>query len=136
MRWVRTSVSVSERNSTPSASSLRRSSAALSMMPLCTTATLWSADRCGWALTSEGAPWVAQRVWAMPVVPLKRAGTRASRSRTRPLALTIFRPADFGELTTMPAESYPRYSRRWRPSRSSGATSRLPMYPTIPHMDA
>lgn len=44
------------------------------MMPLWTTATLPSASRCGWALTSEGAPWVAQRVWAMPVVPLKRAG--------------------------------------------------------------
>ncbi|CAM5352301.1 hypothetical protein SFUMM280S_05697 [Streptomyces fumanus] len=54
MRWVRTSVSVSERNSTPSASSLRRSSAALSMMPLCTTAILWSADRCGWAFDVGG----------------------------------------------------------------------------------
>ncbi len=105
MRWTRTSVSVSERNSTPSASSLRRRSAALSMMPLCTTATLLSADMCGWAFRSDGAPWVAQRVWAMPVVPLKRAGTLASRSRTRPLALTIFRPAAFGEVTTMPAES-------------------------------
>ena len=75
------------------------------MMPLWTTATLLSADMCGCAFTSDGAPWVAQRVWAMPVVPLKRAGTLASRSRTRPLALTIFRPVAFGVVTTMPAES-------------------------------
>ncbi len=25
-------------------------------------------ETCGWALRSEGTPWVAQRVWAMPVV--------------------------------------------------------------------
>ncbi len=75
------------------------------MMPLWTTATLPSASRCGWAFTSDGAPWVAQRVWAMPVVPLKRAGTLASRSRTRPLALTVFRVPVFGEVTAMPAES-------------------------------
>lgn len=74
-------------------------------MPLWTTATLFSASRCGWELMSLGAPWVAQRVWAMPVVPAKRLGTRDSSSRTRPLALTTFRAADFGLLTTMPAES-------------------------------
>ncbi len=59
----------------------------------------------GWAFTSEGAPWVAQRVCAIPVVPLKRAGTLASRSRTRPLALTVCRVPVFGAVTAMPAES-------------------------------
>ena len=63
MRWASTSVSVSETKATPSAVSLARSSAALSMMPLWTTATVPSASRCGCALTSLGAPWVAQRVW-------------------------------------------------------------------------
>lgn len=63
------------------------------MMPLWTTATLLSASRCGWAFSSLGAPWVAQRVWAIPVVPVKRLGTRASSSRTRPFALTIRRAA-------------------------------------------
>lgn len=94
MRWARTSVSVSERKTTPSAVSRARRSEALSKMPLWTTATLESASRCGWAFSSLGAPWVAQRVCAMPTLPLKRAGTLASRSRTRPLALTDFSPVD------------------------------------------
>ena len=37
-------------------------------MPLCTTATRPFWPRWGWALTSLGAPWVAQRVCPMPVV--------------------------------------------------------------------
>ena len=37
-------------------------------MPLCTTATE-SPLTCGWALRSEGSPWVAQRVWARPSDP-------------------------------------------------------------------
>ncbi len=41
-----------------------------SMMPLCTTAMLLSQLICGCAFTKFGAPWVAQRVWAMPMVPL------------------------------------------------------------------
>ena len=36
------------------------------MMPLCTTANLPAASRCGWALRSVGRPWVAHRVWPMP----------------------------------------------------------------------
>ena len=35
------------------------------MMPLWTTAI--EPETCGWALRSLGTPWVAQRVWAMPV---------------------------------------------------------------------
>src|SRR4051812_2412109 len=34
----------------------------------------------------------------------------------------------------MPAESYPRYSRRLRPSNSRWATSSPPTIPTIPHI--
>ena len=37
------------------------------MMPLCATATRSVA--CGWALLSVGLPWVAQRVWPMPILP-------------------------------------------------------------------
>ena len=40
------------------------------MMPLCTTTT--SPALCGWALVSDGRPWVAQRVWPMPTVPRHR----------------------------------------------------------------
>ncbi len=59
---------------------------------------------------SLGAPWVAQRVWAMPVVPANRLGSLASRSRTRPLALAVFSPALWAPLAglpwiAMPAES-------------------------------
>ena len=38
------------------------------MMPLCTTASRSVA--CGCALLSVGRPWVAQRVWPMPMVPV------------------------------------------------------------------
>ena len=67
-RCAATSVSVSERRSWPPRSSSSRSGAKFSMMPLCTTATRPCWPRCGWALTSLGAPWVAQRVCPMPVV--------------------------------------------------------------------
>src|ERR1700761_4887544 len=36
--------------------------------------------------------------------------------------------------TAMPAESYPRYSRRARPSMITGTHALGPMYPTIPHI--
>src|SRR5438552_19194525 len=35
--------------------------------------------------------------------------------------------------TAIPAESYPRYSRRRSPSRIRGTTFLGPMYPTMPH---
>ncbi len=73
-RCASTSVSVSEVSSTPASDSSARSAEALSMIPLCTTATRPSAEVCGWALTSLAAPWVAQRVWPMPTLPPKRAG--------------------------------------------------------------
>ena len=61
------SVSVSVWNTVPFFSSSSRSSRKFSMMPLWTTATRSVA--CGWALFSVGLPWVAQRVWPMPVCP-------------------------------------------------------------------
>src|SRR5690606_39721862 len=65
-RWVATSVSVSEENRTPSASSSPRSCPKFSMMPLWMSATRPSAETWGCALRSEGTPWVAQRVCPMP----------------------------------------------------------------------
>ena len=50
-----------------------RSGLKFSMMPLWTSAT--GPTMCGWALPTVGAPWVAQRVWAMPIV----AGERLAR---------------------------------------------------------
>ena len=68
-RCATTSVSVSLRISTPSASSSFRSTGKFSMMPLWMTATRPLTSVCGWALRSVGPPWVAQRVWPIPVSP-------------------------------------------------------------------
>ena len=60
-----------------------------SMMPLWTTANLPLWLRWGWALTSLGSPWVAQRVCPMPRVPGRSAPSwLISRSTwTRPFFL-------------------------------------------------
>ena len=42
------------------------------MMPLWMTATLPLTSVCGCALRSVGPPWVAQRVWPIPVDPVQR----------------------------------------------------------------
>ena len=44
------------------------------MMPLWTTASRSVA--CGCALLSVGLPWVAQRVWPMPIVPASGSSRR------------------------------------------------------------
>ncbi len=84
-------------------SSCWRSSAALSMMPLWTTATLPFASMCGCAFTSLAAPCVAQRVWAMPAWPRNRLGSSSPRSRTRPARLATLTPPE--PSTATPAES-------------------------------
>ena len=60
-------MSVSLRSSTPASVSSARSAAALSMIPLWTTATPPDSSVCGWALASVAGPCVAQRVCPMPV---------------------------------------------------------------------
>ena len=54
------------------------------MMPLCTIATRSVAM--GWALRSVGTPWVAQRVWPMPIVPRQRLAAE-TRLEVHELAL-------------------------------------------------
>ena len=66
MRCGMTSVSVSLGKRCPLACRVARSAAWFSMIPLWMTAILPAQSTCGWALASVGAPWVAQRVWAMP----------------------------------------------------------------------
>src|SRR5438045_160217 len=102
-------------------------------MPWCTRAT--SPDICGCALRSVGAPCVAQRVCAMPVGPPTCCALACeASSATRPAARTRL----MAELltTAMPAESYPRYSRRRSPSTRIGTMSRRAAAPTMPHMSA
>ena len=76
------------------------------MMPLWTTAIrplrlIW-----GWELTSDGAPWVAQRVWPTPTRPGTDLPPSSILSRTasRPFALWTESPVE-GSYTATPAES-------------------------------
>ncbi len=72
IRLATTSVSVSEANSQPSAASRCLSGRKFSMMPLWISATRPRASSIGWALRSDGGPWVAQRVWPSPQLPSSR----------------------------------------------------------------
>ena len=56
------------------------------MIPLWMSASLPSSPRCGCALTSVGPPWVAQRVWPMPVWPSSRPMSARSSSEDAELA--------------------------------------------------
>ena len=126
-------MSVSLTKVTPSAISFARSSSAFSTMPLCTTAIRPAASVCGWALRSLGSPWVAQRVWAMPILPgLGSSPIAARRSSTRPTAFVVRNALRWA--TASPAESYPRYSSRARPSTRIFDAGRVPTYPTMPHI--
>jgi len=146
-RWAAHSVSVSLTNSTPAASSSARSVAKFSIMPLWMMASRPLRERCGWALRSVGLPWVAHRVWPMPVVPVLMAlsgawaASSCSRLPSLPARFTVMRSrpssGDAPESlprTATPAESYPRYSSRRNPSTMMPSAGRAPTYPTIPHM--
>ena len=75
------------------------------MMPLCTIAMRPEQSRCGWEFLSVGAPWVAQRVCAMPAVPTRLAVSQRSASAdTRPAHLTPC-SAPSAPTTSTPAES-------------------------------
>ena len=68
MRWATTSASVSEVNCAPAAERRSRSAAWFSTIPL---RTMWirpAVSKWGWALSSVTRPWVAQRVWPIPIV--------------------------------------------------------------------
>ena len=101
--WASASVSVSLTSLTPRAQSASLSCSAFSMMPLCTMAMRPSASVCGWAFTSFGSPWVAHRVWPMPIVARVRSLTRSLRSWTRPAVLVTW--SRFRWMTARPAES-------------------------------
>src|SRR5690606_15007587 len=103
------------------------------MMPLCTTASSLP-EKCGWALRSQGAPWVAQRVWAIPRRPGSGWSARAcSSSATLPERRQRSRRPS-SPSTATPALSYPRYSRRFRPSRRIAVILRSATAPTMPHI--
>ena len=86
MSCAATSVSVSEVNRTPSATSPALRTAKFSTMPLWITASLPAT--CGCAFTSVGPPWVAQRVW--PMAAVDSGSGRRSSSSTRFASLPAF----------------------------------------------
>ncbi len=94
------------------------------MMPLCTSDS--REVLCGWALRSDGAPWVAQRVCPIPQWEESFAAASFSSS-------IAIRPTDFTvtieppHTAATPAESYPRYSSDLSPVSSRGKTSSLPL---------
>ncbi len=101
-----------------------RSSWKFSTMPLWITATVPVQSTCGCALASVGAPWVAQRVCPIAVVaggPARPGAAPPAPRASRPLA-TVRPPSS----TATPAESYPRYSSRRRPSTTIGSASSGP----------
>ena len=98
-------MSVSLTSSWPRDSSSVRSDAKFSMMPLWMTATVPVQSTCGWALRSLGAPWVAQRVWPMPVVAGAIGLSSSSASRLASLP-AFFAVASFPSASiATPAES-------------------------------
>ena len=112
-RWAITSVSVSEQKTRPLAIIFSLSVRWFSTIPLWMTAT--RPARCGCAFSSEGRPWVAHRVCPTPHVP--ETGSFAMRCVRRsifPWDLRTAIPPPVWIAT--PAESYPRYSSRRRPS--------------------
>ena len=123
-RCATTSVSVSEVMTTPRSASSLVSSAKFSMIPLWMTATRPPLETCGWALMSVGPPWVAHRVCPIPVVE-GSIGSAASSDR-RFSSLPAFLRTSSAPLATTatPAESYPRYSRRFSPATTTSTACR------------
>jgi len=107
-RWAKISVSVSDEKCAPAEVSSARSARWFSMMPL--WITVIAPARCGWLFSSDGRPWVAHRVWPMPIVP--GAGSLTSLSSSAPSLprqrTTRARPSPVppvGSMTEIPAES-------------------------------
>ena len=75
------------------------------MMPLWTSATRPSADRCGWAFASVGPPWVAQRVCPMPMVDAGSGLAASSASRLAILPAYLRHSIRPSAPTATPAES-------------------------------
>ncbi len=104
-RWETTSVSVSETSSCPASSSSARSVTKFSMIPLCTSATRPVGPGWGCALTSLGAPWVAHRVWPMPVVDSASGSSAIAFSRLASLPARLAEAIVPSATSAMPAES-------------------------------
>ena len=132
IKAVITSVSVLLWNFTPSFSNSFFKEAAFSIIPLCTSVILptW----CGWAFFSLGSPWVAHLVWAIPILQSSSFSffNFSSKKAILPTHLTIWISLPF--LNAIPEESYPLYSRFFKPSNRISLGCSFPIYPIIPHI--
>jgi hypothetical protein len=70
-----------------------------------------------------GPPWVAQRVCPMPTVVSGSGASASAFSRFANLPARLRDCTPTGVTTATPAESYPRYSRRRRPSTTTCVAS-------------
>ena len=75
------------------------------MIPLWITATVPSAERCGWALRSVGPPCVAHRVWPMPMVAAGSGRSASTFSRFASLPAFLAELSFPSATTAIPAES-------------------------------
>ena len=64
------------------------------MMPLWMMARLWFSEQWGWALTSLGSPWVAQRVCAMPSLVDRELGAVVDQGDARAVIASVFEPLE------------------------------------------
>ena len=90
-------------------------------------------SECGWALTSLGTPWVAHLVCPIPMLPFILLSFKwffKTSSLPSFFSTVILLPSEIA----IPAESYPRYSKRDKPLIRIGNGSFGPEYPTIPQI--
>ncbi len=134
IRWGMTSVSVLDLKIWPRFSSSSLNSVKFSIIPLWTTAISPLQSTCGWALTFNGAPWVAHRVCPTPTFPGKSSRLWTSwTSSIFPWSFFMWSLPLCKAAT--PTESYPRYSSRFRASCITGAEFfSFKMHPNIPHI--
>ena len=127
-----TSESVSDVNLKPFFIRINLSSSEFSIMPLCTIEK--GPELCGCEFLRFGVPCVAQRVWAIPHLPVALDfASSFFNSLTLPVHLILFILDDL-EIRDKPAESYPLYSNLNKPSIRSFCISVEETAPNIPHI--
>ena len=87
----------------------------------------------GWAFLKLGSPWVAHLVCPIPILDSFKSFISVSKFFIFPEDFTIF--ILLSSNTAIPAESYPLYSKDFKPLIITLiAFFYLPIYPIIPHI--
>ena len=125
MAWQAISLSVDERNWTPSETRNALRARVSTRVPLCASATSSSsiAEMCGWEEAHGFALLLVEyRQWPTARLPLSAESTPSSKTcvtRPRSLVTVTVSPSP----TAMPADSWPRCCRACRPKQVRRATS-------------